>query len=397
MNDEVVNEQAWTVYGQHHLKRGTVLPEPERLDWAPGGTGSGAEVLGELAGKRVLDIGSGTGRYPAYLARVHGALVDAVEASASQHQRAVDRYGSTPGLRLIQADAVDYLCQHDGPLYDTAYSVHGLGFIDPHELLQVLAPSIRVGGRLVFSVLHTNSAGLGPMDEVTARDEVLPLAGGGELAVRMWALSPGLWEDLLVDAGFVMEDVTLLPAPEPDNAYVTQLISSRRQDRPAPRRISSRPRSDWPPLVQAAFGVAVILRGPGDQVLLGQHRTGVWECPGGKVEPGESIEAAAVRELFEETSLDAYERSVKVLAMLVDEVSGINRVTAVTVVTVFDGAPAVIEPHLVADWQWRGVDDLPEPLFIPTAQALRAWRPELPIDHPPVHVYRIARPESQDS
>ncbi|MFF7730920.1 class I SAM-dependent methyltransferase [Streptomyces sp. NPDC008001] len=234
MTDDAVNEQAWTVYGRHHLKRGTVLPEPERLGWAPGGTGPGAEVLGEPAGKRVLDIGSGTGRYPAFLARVHGALADAVEVSASQHQRAVGRYSSTPGLRLVQADAVDYLCGRDGPLYDAVYSVHGLGFTGPHELLPVLAPSIRVGGQLVFSVLHTNSAGLGPSGEVVARDETLPLAGGGELTVRMWALSPGLWEDLLADAGFVVEDVTLLPAPEPDNAYVCQLISARRQDRPAP-------------------------------------------------------------------------------------------------------------------------------------------------------------------
>ncbi|MEV4741774.1 NUDIX domain-containing protein [Streptomyces sp. NPDC049555] len=396
MNDEAVNEQAWTVYGQHHLKRGTVLPEPERLDWAPGGTGPGAELLGELAGRRVLDIGSGTGRYPAYLA-AHGALVDAVEVSVSQHQRAVERYGSTPGVNLIQADAVEYLCQHDGPLYEVVYSVHGLGFIDPHELLPVLAPSIRVGGRLVFSVLHTNSAGLGPADEVIARDEVLPLAGGGELAVRMWALSPALWEDLLVDAGFVVEDVTLLPAPEPDNAYVTQLISARRQDRPAPRRVSGRQRGDCPPLAQAALGVAVIVMGPEGRVLLGEHRTGVWECPGGKVDPGESIEAAAVRELFEETSLDAYESSVEVIAMLVDEVSGINRVTAVTTVAVFDGSPRATEPHLVANWQWRGAGDLPEPLFVPTAQALRTWRPQLPIDHPPVHVYRIARPQDQDS
>ncbi|MEV5239563.1 NUDIX domain-containing protein [Streptomyces cinnamoneus] len=397
MNDTVVNAQAWTVYGQHHLKRGTVLPEPERLDWAPGSTGAGAELLGELAGRRVLDIGSGTGRYPAYLARVHGALVDAVEVSASQHQRAVDRYSSIPGLRLIQANAVDYLCQHDGPLYDVVYSVHGLGFIDPHELLPVLAPGIRVGGRLVFSVLHTNSAGLGPADEVGARAEVLPLAGGGDLTVRMWALSPGLWEDLLVDAGFVVEDITLLPAPEPDNAYLCQLISARRQDRPAPRQVSSRQRGNRPPSAQAALGVAVIVVGPAGRVLLGEHHTGVWECPGGKVDPGESIEAAAVRELHEETSLDAYEGSVEVIAMLVDEVSGINRVTAVAIVTAFDGDPAATEPHLVASWQWRGAHDLPEPLFVPTAQALRAWRPGLPIDHPPVHVYRIARPQGQDT
>ncbi|MFK4071344.1 hypothetical protein [Streptomyces sp. NPDC029674] len=39
--------------------------------------GPGEEVLGPLAGKRVLDIGSGAGHYAVHLARTHGALVDA--------------------------------------------------------------------------------------------------------------------------------------------------------------------------------------------------------------------------------------------------------------------------------------------------------------------------------
>ncbi|SNT33578.1 NUDIX domain-containing protein [Actinacidiphila glaucinigra] len=42
-----------------------------------------------------------------------------------------------------------------------------------------------------------------------------------------------------------------------------------------------------------------------EYVLLVKHRVRGWVPPGGKVEPGEGPRAAAARELFEETSLQA--------------------------------------------------------------------------------------------
>ncbi|MCC2280558.1 NUDIX domain-containing protein [Streptomyces sp. ET3-23] len=167
---------------------------------------------------------------------------------------------------------------------------------------------------------------------------------------------------------------------------VCQLITAHR-----PARVTSRPRSAKPPVAQAALGVCVIVTDAEGRVLLGLHRSGVWECPGGKVDSGESIEETAIRELREETSLSARTKDVEVIALLLDEVGGTNRATAVAVVTAHEGAPLPVEPELVSRWQWARTDALPGPLFVPSAQGLRAWRPELPIDHPPAYTYRVAR------
>ncbi|MET8583587.1 class I SAM-dependent methyltransferase [Streptomyces collinus] len=149
---EAVNARAWTTYGTHHLQRGTDIPEVDRISWGFWPTGPGAEVLGDLTGLRVLDLCSGLGKHAAHLVREHGATVDAVEASVSQHARALARYGDLPGLTLIHADAVDHL--HQAEPYDAIYSIHAFGYIDPHRLLPALRLALKPGGRLAFSVLQ---------------------------------------------------------------------------------------------------------------------------------------------------------------------------------------------------------------------------------------------------
>ncbi|MEO8012003.1 MAG: Nudix family hydrolase [Dokdonella sp.] len=57
--------------------------------------------------------------------------------------------------------------------------------------------------------------------------------------------------------------------------------------------------------------VAAVIRDDGDRVLLaqrppGKHLAGLWEFPGGKVEPGERAEAALIRELEEELNIHAH-------------------------------------------------------------------------------------------
>ncbi|MFI8006443.1 NUDIX hydrolase [Streptomyces sp. NPDC086010] len=145
-------------------------------------------------------------------------------------------------------------------------------------------------------------------------------------------------------------------------------------------------RNTRPPLAQAAFGVGVVVEDEDGRILLGRHRDGTWELPGGKIDPThESVAAAAVRELREETGLRVPEEAVTVFAMLHDVVGGINRISMAALVRAGSEAARVTEPHLISVWRWTDLDELPGPLFHPSAQILAAWRPDLGITHPAAH------------
>ncbi len=58
--------------------------------------------------------------------------------------------------------------------------------------------------------------------------------------------------------------------------------------------------------------VACAILDSDDRVLMakrpeGKAFAGLWEFPGGKVEPGETLEQALIRELFEELNMDVHE------------------------------------------------------------------------------------------
>jgi len=77
-------------------------------------------------------------------------------------------------------------------------------------------------------------------------------------------------------------------------------------DRPDPESPVTPPGAVARPIVLVA---AVALIDPDGRVLLaerppGKHLAGTWEFPGGKVQPGETPEAALIRELDEELGID---------------------------------------------------------------------------------------------
>lgn len=230
MNTHTVNTQTWVRYGQMQLDRGYMPPVPEQMKWGFwDGVGPGTDALGPLRGKRLLAFGSGPGHQAVHLARDHGALVDAVELSPTQHQRAVRQFSAVPGVQFVNADVVEHL--RTAKPYDTAYAIGTLACNDPHYLLPALRHGLIEGGRLVFSALHTNLHGHGPSSVVAPRQEMIRIRGQEPIPVHMWVLTPQLWEDVLVDYAFRVEAIDLLRAPESDNPVVVQLVRARRATR----------------------------------------------------------------------------------------------------------------------------------------------------------------------
>lgn len=131
------------------------------------------------------------------------------------------------------------------------------------------------------------------------------------------------------------------------------------------------PRNARPPLAQASLGVGVIVQDPEGRILLGRHRGGTWELPGGKVDPThESVAAAAARELREETGLRVPVDAVTVFAMVHDVVVSINRISMGARVRADSAEARVTEPHLISAWRWTAPEELPGPCSTPRR---RSW------------------------
>ncbi len=106
----------------------------------------------------------------------------------------------------------------------------------------------------------------------------------------------------------------------------------------------------------------------GGKLLLGKRKNvygdGTWGLPGGHLERGESMLAAAARELKEETGLKAQEISFVNLA---NNPRG-NQENRHYIQLGFlaegvAGEPQNLEPDRCEGWQWFDLKELPEPLF----------------------------------
>lgn len=106
----------------------------------------------------------------------------------------------------------------------------------------------------------------------------------------------------------------------------------------------------------------------------GSHGAGTWSFPGGHPEPGETIEEAVRRELFEETHIE-FKGYLKCVTFVENhfEAEGKRYVTLYLEGHVDEGAFArVMEPHKCEEWRWVPVTLLPQPLFAPIEKLLQS-------------------------
>lgn len=132
--------------------------------------------------------------------------------------------------------------------------------------------------------------------------------------------------------------------------------------------------------VGAGFGVMILNNG---KVLLGRRHSdpekasselsgeGTWTMPGGKMEFGETFEEGAKREVFEETGITLDD--VSLICVNNDIGPKAHFITVGLFSEKFSGEAKVMEPDEIVEWNWFDLNDLPNPLFFPSAEILKNY------------------------
>jgi len=97
-----------------------------------------------------------------------------------------------------------------------------------------------------------------------------------------------------------------------------------------------------------------------------------WGLPGGKIEPGEGVEDAVVREIIEELGITIrLDRRICTVDHR-DIGTGQRWIAQVYAASIVAGAPRICEPHALAAVEWFALDRLPAPLTAATVQTIAA-------------------------
>ena len=124
---------------------------------------------------------------------------------------------------------------------------------------------------------------------------------------------------------------------------------------------------------------AVALIDVDGRVLLGQRpegksMAGLWEFPGGKVEEGETPEAALIRELHEELGINTWESCLAPLTFASHSYENFHLLMPLFACRKWDGIPQSKENQALKWVQARDLNKYPMPAAdIPLIPILRDW------------------------
>ena len=124
---------------------------------------------------------------------------------------------------------------------------------------------------------------------------------------------------------------------------------------------------------------AVALIDPDGRVLLaqrpeGKSLAGLWEFPGGKVEPGETPEAALIRELHEELGIETWQSCLAPLTFASHSYADFHLLMPLFACRRWDGIPVAREGQTLAWVAPSRLKDYPmPPADLPLIPILRDW------------------------
>ncbi|MFI2077526.1 class I SAM-dependent methyltransferase [Streptomyces triculaminicus] len=181
---------------------------PEVIEWTcwPG-HGPGSAFLGALTGRRVAELGCGTGEHTAYAAACGARLAIGVDVAGARLQQARARFGVLPAVVWKTGDAAEVLAAL--PRLDVCFSIYGaLWYSDPAHLLPVIHSRLKPGGILAFTV---NAPCPGELPG--RRVDNLTLSTGARLPVVHYSYDADTWQRLIATAGMSTQEVVTVDDP----------------------------------------------------------------------------------------------------------------------------------------------------------------------------------------
>ncbi len=117
-----------------------------------------------------------------------------------------------------------------------------------------------------------------------------------------------------------------------------------------------------------------------DKVLLGKRKNaffaGEYGIPSGHMEPGETFGQSAIREIAEETGVEAKERDLTLFAIsnYVVQSWDYQYITFDFVLHTPSNSVTTKEPDKCEGWKWYDMDNLPAPLHYPAQRTIRQYQ-----------------------